>query len=324
MNPHRRALLTAAAAAAALSLMPVPASAQTGEPIRIIFPFTAGGTGDLLSRLVADRMQAELKRPVLVENRTGGAGRIGVMAVRNAAPDGNTLLLTPIAPMAVYQHAYKALGYDPIADFAPVTQLGTFDFGLAVAKGNPATTLKELVEWAKTNPGQANFGSPAVGTLPHFLGVMLGRAAGIDLRHVPYKGSAGALAAVVGGHIPIIVTTTADLVQAHHDGRIRVLATSDAQRSPFLPDVPTFRESGYDLHATSWFGLFAPAKTPREIIDRYNAIAVAAVKSPEIAKKLRAAGLEPTGTSPDEFARIQKADAELWGPAVNAAGFKAD
>jgi tripartite-type tricarboxylate transporter receptor subunit TctC len=301
-----------------------PALAQLGEqPIRIIYPFAAGGSGDALSRLIADKMQAALKRNVIVESRTGGAGRIGVLAVKNAAPDGATLLITPIAPVAVYQHTYKSLDYDPIKDFAPISQVATFDFGIAVNPQLGVSSLKELVAWCKANPTKANFGIPATGSLPHFLGIMFGRAAGIDLKQVAYRGSAAALKDLIAGHIPMLVTTTSDLVQNHKAGKIRALATSDKQRSPYLPDVPTFREAGYELQATSWYAMFAPAKTPRELIDRYSKVIAAAVQAPDVSAKLRAFGLTPTGTTAAELAKIQKDDAALWGPAVKASGFTA-
>lgn len=297
--------------------------AQIGDrPIRIIFPFAAGGSGDTLSRLIADKMRVSLNHVVIVEDRPGGAGRIGVNDVKASAPDGTTLLLTPIAPMAIYQHVYPDLDYDPIKDFTPLSELGTFDFGIAVAPQMSAKMLKELVAWAKANPSNANYAIPGAGTLPQFLGIMLGRAAGVDLRDVPYHGSAAAVADVIAGHIPIIITTAADLVQMHKAGRLRVLATSDKERSPFLPDVPTLKELGYDLVATSWYGMFAPAKTPPDIVERLNKAIVDAVHSPDIKERMEAFGLQPTGTTASEFAIIQKADAEKWGPPVKASGFK--
>lgn len=296
--------------------------AQIGEqPIRIIFPFAAGGSGDTVARLLADKMHGTLDRPVIVENRTGADGRIGVRAVKDAAPDGNTLLLTPIAPISVYQHVYDKLDYDPINDFAPITQVGTFDFGIAVGPQSDAKTLKELVAWAKANPSRANFAVPGAGTLPHFLGVMLARAAGIDLRDVPYRGSAAGLADLIAGHIPIVITTTSDLVQMHQAGRIRVLATSGKGRSPFLPDVPTLREAGYDLVATGWFGMFVPAKTPSDVVERLNKVIVNAVRAPDVSARMIAFGLQPTGTTAAAFANIVQDDSELWAPAVKASGF---
>jgi tripartite-type tricarboxylate transporter receptor subunit TctC len=318
---QRLGFLTSAVMAALIGLA-APAAAQLGEqPVRIVFPFAAGGSGDALSRLIAEKMRAGLNRPVLVENRVGAGGRLGVQAVKNAAPDGTTLLLVPIAPVAVYQHVYKSLEYDPFADFAPIAQLGTFDFGIAVGLHVPARTLKELVAWAKANPKDANYGTPAAGTLPHFLGALFGQQAGLDFRHIAYKGSAAALTDLIGGQIPVVVTTMSDLVEMHKGGRIRVLATSDAQRSQFLPDIPTFRESGFDLQATGWYGIFAPARTPPDVIARLNKVVVEAVKSPEVRERLLAFGLQPTGTSAAELSTIQKRDSEFWAPAVKASGF---
>jgi tripartite-type tricarboxylate transporter receptor subunit TctC len=305
--------------AAVLALAPAWAQDQ---PIRIIFPFAAGGSGDGLARLIAEKMRGPLGRPVIVESRTGASGRIGVQAVKAAAPDGNTLLITPIAPMAIYQSVYASLDYDPIADFVPLSQVATFDFGVAVASNIAAPSLKDLVAWAKANPAQANYGIPAAGSLPHFLGVMFGRTAGLDLRAVPYRGSAAALTDLIGGQIAMVFTTTADLAEMHKGGRIRMLATSDRARSPFVPTVPTFRESGYDLEATGWYGMFAPAKTPPDVVERLNKAIVAAVQLPEVQERMRAFGLQPTGTSAKEFAEIQKTDAARWAPHVKASGFK--
>lgn len=301
------------------------AQAQIGEqPIRIIFPFGAGGSGDALSRLVADKMRAGLNRPVIVENRSGAAGRIGVQAVKSAAPDGMTLLLTPIAPVAVYQHVYKSLGYDPLTDFDAVAQIGTFDFGIAVGPKVPVKTLKELVAWAKANPSEANYATPGAGTLPHFLAVLFGQRAGLDLRHVSYRGSAPALTDLVGGQLPMIVTTLSDMTEMHKGGRIKVLAVSGAKRSQFMPEVPTLAEEGYDLSATGWYGLFVPAKTPPDFVEKVNRIVVDAIKSPDVSGRMLTMGLQPTGTSAAEMAAIQKRDSAFWAPAVQASGFKAE
>lgn len=304
------------------ALHTAPAGAQIGgETVRLVFPFAGGGSGDALARLIAEHLRVALNQPVIVENRAGAQGRIGVQAVKAAAPDGKTLLLTPVAPMSVYAHVYKALAYDPVGDFAPVAQVATFDFALAVGPQVPAKTLKELVAWVKANPTQGSYGTPAAGTLPHFFAVTFARAAGLDLRHVGYRGSAAALTDLVGGQIPIVVTTTSDLLEQHKAQRIRVLATSDRQRSPFLPDLPTFKEAGYDIEGTGWYGVYLPAKTPADVVERYNKAVVAAVKTPAVRDKLLAFGLQPTGTSAAELARIQKADSELWAPSVKASGF---
>jgi tripartite-type tricarboxylate transporter receptor subunit TctC len=321
---HRRGLLCLAAASllSLANLHCAPANAQLGsEPVRLVFPFAAGGSGDALARLIAEHLRIALDQPVIVENRVGAQGRIGVQAVKGAAPDGKTLLLTPVAPMSVYVHVYKSLAYDPVGDFQPVSQVATFDFALAVGPQVSAKSLKELVDWVKANPAQGSYGTPAAGTLPHFFAVSFARAAGLDLRHVGYRGSAAALADLVGGQIAIVVTTTSDLLEQHKAGRIRVLATSDRQRSPFLPDLPTFKEAGYDIEGTGWYGIFVPARTPSDIIERFNKAIVAAVQTPAVKERLLAFGLQPTGTSPAELGRIQKADSELWAPAVKASGF---
>ena len=185
----------------------------------------------------------------------------------------------------------------------PLSELGTFDFGIAVGPAVDAKSLKDLVDWIKAHPTEANYAIPAAGSLPHFLGAMFGRAIKLDLRHVPYRGSAAGLTDVVAGHVPMIVTTTADLVPMAKAGRIRVLATSGKARSPFLPDVPTFREAGYDLVATGWYGMFAPAKTPPETIARLNKIIVDAVQSPDVRDRMLSFGLQPTGTSAGRISR---------------------
>jgi tripartite-type tricarboxylate transporter receptor subunit TctC len=241
--------------------------------------------------------------------------------VKNASPDGSTLLLTPIAPVAVYQHVYDPLGYDPVADFEPVAQVATFEFAVAAGPQVPANTLKQLVDWVRANPTAGNYGTPAAGTLPHFFAVSFAHASGLDLRHVGYRGSAAALTDLVAGQISMVFTTTSDLLEMHKAGRIRILATSDQQRSPLLPDIPTFKEEGYAIQGTSWYAIYAPAKTPATTIARLNKIIVEALRQPEVRAQLLALGLYATGTSPQELGKIQRADAQLWAPAIKASGF---
>ncbi|MEX2126718.1 MAG: Bug family tripartite tricarboxylate transporter substrate binding protein [Xanthobacteraceae bacterium] len=302
-----------------------PLRAQLSEqPIRIVFPFAAGGSGDALTRMLAEQLRAALNRPVVVENVTGAAGRLGTRQVIAAVPDGRTLLLTPIAPVAVYQHVYKDLGYNPLTDLVSVSQVAAFEFGIAVGPQVPVKTLRELVQWAKANPKQASYGSPAAGSLPHFFGVLFGRKAGIDLVHVGYRGSAPAMTDLAGGQIPIVVTTTSDMLAMHKAGRVNILATSDSKRSPLVPDVPTFREAGYDIEGAAWYAVFAPAKTPVAIVDQYSKILSDAVKRPETKEQLLKMGLYATGTTREELAKIQKDDSDRWAPAVKASGFTPD
>jgi tripartite-type tricarboxylate transporter receptor subunit TctC len=299
------------------------ASAQVREPpIRILIAYPPGGVGDASARVIAESMRVRLNRPVIVENKPGAAGRLGTQALKDAPADGSVLLFTPIAPIAVFPHVYDNLGYDPVRDFTPISQVATFDLAVAVGASVPAKSLKELAEWLKANPGQAAYGTPAAGSLPHFLAVLFARHTSLDLRHVSYRGNAQAITDLIGGHLAIFFTSTQDLVEAHKSGRIRVLATSGAERSPVLPEVPTFAESGYAIRADGWHGIYAPAKTPADVVARLNQAVVEAVRAPEFRSRALALGLRPTGTSAAELSDIQKADSELWGPVIKASGFK--
>ena len=318
MRPGRLTLVLSALAVLALT----PAASQTrSAPLKIIYPFAGGGSGDALTRLIAEQLGARLDRVVIVEPRAGAAGRLGVTAAKAADADGNTLLVTPIAPMVVYPSVYPALDYDPVRDFTPVSQLATFEFGISIGPHVPANNLTELVAWLKANPAQANFGTPGAGTLPHFFGMMFARAAGVSLQHVPYKGGTNALTDMMGGQIPIVFLSTNELAELHKAKRLRVLATSNTQRSLFLPEVPTFKEGGFDLEGTGWWGIFAPAKTPPEAVARISAAIVEALAREDIKEKVGRLGLQPTGTGPQEFARIQRDDIARWAPAVKASGF---
>jgi len=318
---HRRQLLRSALFSAFTFLPSLAASQPSDQPVRIVFPFAVGSSGDILARVIAETLGVGLNRAVIVENKTGAAGLIGIRAVKDAAADGTTLLIAPIAPMSVYQHVYKSLPYDPIKDFQPIAQIATFDFGVAVGPQVPARSVGELVTWLQANPAQANYGTPAAGTLPHFFAVLFGSAAGLNLQHIPFRGGAAALTALMGGQIPIVFTSTDSLTELHKAGRIRVLATSDKERSPFLPEVPTFQEAGYNIEGRGWFGVFAPAGTPAATVERLNKLIVSAIQAPDVRKRILALGLQPTGTSAAAFAAIQRADSELWAPAVKASGF---
>jgi tripartite-type tricarboxylate transporter receptor subunit TctC len=318
---HRRQFVHSTLLSAFTFLPSLAASQPSGQPVHIIFPFMAGSSGDTLTRVIAENLGIALNRAVIVENKTGASGLIGIRAVKDAAADGATLLIAPIAPMSVYQHVYKSLPYDPIKDFQPIAQIATFDFGIAVGPQVPAKSIKELVAWLQANPTQANYGTPAAGTLPHFFAVLFGSAAGLNLQHIPFRGGAAALSALMGGQIPMVFTSTDSLTELHKAGRIRVLATSDRNRSPFLPEVPTFQEAGYSIEGRGWFGMFGPAGTRAGTVEHLNKLVVSAIQVPDVQKRILALGLRPTGTSAAEFAAIQRADSELWAPAVKASGF---
>ena len=314
--------IVVALAGLATLVVAAPVAAQTRSTLRIVYPFPGGGSGDALARLIADRLGTALERPVIVEPRAGAGGRLGVQAVKTSEPDGNTLLVTPIAPMAVYQSVYPALDYDPVRDFAPVTQVATFEFGICIDPKIPANNLAELVAWLKANPAKANFATPGAGTLPHFFGLMFANAAGVPLQHIAYKGGVVALTDLMGGQIPIVLLSTNELTELHKAGRIRVLATSGAQRSTFLPDIPTFKESGYDIEGRGWWGFFAPAGTPAATVSKLSGAIATIVQQEDVKARLAQIGLKPTGTSPEEFARIQREDIERWAAPIKASGYK--
>ena len=290
--------------------------------MRIVLGFPAGATADILSRLVADHMRGTLGRPVIVENKVGAGGQIANEAVK-AAPDGSTLLVTPVATMAIYPHSFAGqLRYDPFKDFAPVAHLSNFQLGLGVAASVPAQSLAEYVAAVKKDPKLGYYASAAAGSIPHFFGVMFGRAAGIELIHVPYKGTAPALQALAAGDVSAISTVAADIGTLVRSGRARLLAVSGEKRAAAFPDVPTFRESGYDLVALPWYAMFAPAGTPQAEVDKTAQAAIAAMHDQGLRARLEQMGLEPTGLGPQELAKILKADYEKWGPPIRASGFK--
>jgi tripartite-type tricarboxylate transporter receptor subunit TctC len=305
------------------------ALAQAGlDMVKIVNGFPAGGTADLTSRRVADKLPgAGYGKTAIVENKTGAAGRIAVEAVKNAPADGSVLLLTPYSMISIYPHIYKTLSYDPFKDVVPVCLGSSLSHGLAVGPLVPASvkTVKDFIAWAKANPNDANYGSPAAGSTPHFLGALMGLNAGIDYKHVPYRGSVPGVADVVGGTLASMVTPHGDFIANHKAGRLRVLATSGKKRSPFLPDVPTFAEQGYpELTVEEWFGFFAPAKTPANVIAAANTAINNALKQPGVAEGLGVLGLLPLGGSIDDMQKEIKAQYDHWGPIVKRIGFTAE
>lgn len=307
-----------------LALMAAAAGAQPGA-IRIVVGYPAGATSDALTRIVAEQMSKTLQQTVIVENKAGAGGRIGNETVKAAPADGTTLLMTPVATMSIFPHSYAGqLRYDPFKDFVPVAHLSNFQLGLAVNAQVPVKSLAEYVAFVKSEPaGNGFYASAAAGSLPHFFGVMFARSAGIQLTHVPYKGTAPAMQALAAGEVVALSTVVADIKSIVHAGKARLLAVAGEKRDPALPEVPTFRELGYtDLVAQPWYALFAPAGTPSAAIERLSNAAIAAVQDPATHKRLLEMGLEPTGWGPDRLARIMKDDYERWGPVIRASGFK--
>jgi tripartite-type tricarboxylate transporter receptor subunit TctC len=298
-----------------------PTPAQEGT-IRIVLGFPAGASSDLLTRLLADQMRASLGQAVIVENRTGAGGQLANEAVKSAAPDGTMLLMTPVATMSIYPHSYPRLRYDPFKDFEPLAHLANFQLALGVSTKVPATTLSEYVELVKKDPKWGYYASAAPGSIPHFFGVMFARAAALDMTHVPYKGTAQVLQALASGEIAAASTLAADIGALARGGKARILATTGARRSPTFPDVPTFKEAGYEIEGTGWYALFAPAKIPRDVAKRLSAAAVDAMRSSTVRQRLESVGMEPTGLGPGELAEVMKRDYDRWGPIIRASGFK--
>ena len=300
-----------------------PGAAQEGT-IRIVLGFPAGASSDLLTRLLADQMRAALGQAVIVENRTGAGGQIANEAVKSAAPDGLTLLMTPVATMSIYPHSYAKLRYDPFNDFEPLAHLANFQLALGVSTKLQAATVADYVSLVKKDPNAGYYASAAAGSIPHFFGMMFARAADITMTHVPYKGTAQVLQALAAGEIAAATTLAADIGALARAGKARILATTGATRSPAFPDVPTFREAGYDIEGTGWYGLFAPAATPGAIVARLSTAAIDAMRAATVRSRLESLGVEPTGLGPRELAAIMKRDYDRWGPVIKASGFKAE
>ena len=304
---------------------PVAAQDRMDKPVRIIVGFAPGGTADLIARVVADKLKDTVGQPVIVDNRPGAAGRIAADLVKGAAPDGSTIMVMPIGPMAVVPHTLKQIPYDPVKDFTAIGLGATFQFALAAGPGSGAKTWGEFVAWAKANPNKASYATSAAGSLPHFVGVLLSRDIGIEMVHVAYKGSGAYMNDLMGGQVPSAIDTVADLSEQHRAGRIRILATTGTARAPATPDVPTFSELGLkNMVASGWFGFFAPPNTPKAVIDTLNRGINKALASPDVVERLTKLGMDPATSTPDEFAKIVASDYAKWGPIVKASGFTAD
>ena len=242
--------------------------------------------------------------------------------VKDAQPNGTKLLFASNSQMTLQPHLYHDLGYDAFSDFVPISQTMRSEVAFAVGGKSPVHSIKELIAWLKANPSQALYGSPGIGTGPHVAGLEFARLSGLDFRHAPYKGTPAALPDVLAGRIPLYTALTAELLEQHKSGAIRILATAGAARSPFLPDVPTLRQNGIEIEAPGWFAFYAPAGTPEDIVARLEKEIVAATNAPEMRTKIETMGYLPTGTTSDALRTIQRADFERWGPIVKASSFQ--
>jgi tripartite-type tricarboxylate transporter receptor subunit TctC len=267
-------------------------------------------------------MRATLGQNVIVENRPGAGGRIVMDALKVAPADGSVLVMTPLVTVVTAPHVYPDLGYDAFKNFAPVAHAADFLFAYAAGSQVPANSLKEFVQAAKSDPALRNYASAAPGSLPHFFSIMFAERAGLELNHVGYRGTAPALSDLIGGQIATFMGTISDVAPHHAGGRVKVLATSGDRRAEQMPDVPTFKEQGYDIEGKGWYAAYAPAGTPKAAIDRLSKAMIQALQAPDIKEKLQGYGMEPTGLGPEELARIHRRDFEQWGPVIKASGFK--
>ncbi|WP_076997492.1 Bug family tripartite tricarboxylate transporter substrate binding protein [Variovorax sp. KK3] len=328
----RRHLITTALSTlgtATLLAAAAPAGAQTvlNKPVKTVVGFPAGGAADSVARLLAEQLRGSYAPTVLVDNKPGAGGRLGAQTVKAAEADGSVILLTPASILTIYPHVYKKLGYDSLADFTPVGSVAKVTFALSVSRAVPASvkTVSDYVAWAKANPKDANFGSPAAGATPHFVGTMLARAGGVPLNHIPFKGGAPLVADLLGGQVQSGVNVLPEVLPHAPDGKLRILAVSGAKRSPFLPNVPTMAESGFkDVAADEYFGVFAPAKTPPAVVARLNAAIRTALKAKPMIAGLEKLSFEVAGEPAPEFDKIVRDELVRWGPVVKASGFSSE
>lgn len=324
-------LIGLAAAAAALSrcayAQPEDPMAQRypARPIRIVSPFAAGGSTDILARLIGQKLTASWGEPVIVDNRAGAGGIIGSDLVAKAQPDGYTLLLTSTSAHAINPALHRTLPYDPLRDFAAVTQVATGHNILVVHPSVPAKSVQELIALAKSNPGTLTFSSGGNGTPAHIAGELFNSLAKVDMVHVPYKGGGPAAVALLAGEVSLSfgsVTTVLPQVRAN---RLKALAVTGAKRSSMVPELPTIAEAGVPGYAlNSWYGVLAPARTPRQIVAKLSAEIVRILNLADVRAKLLQEGVDPEGTTPQEFSAFIRAEVEKWPRLVKAAGARID
>ena len=323
----KRAFLAAIGAAAFLASAPASAAdgAYPSKPIRFVVPYPAGGPLDTVARLLAAKAGERLKQPVIVDNKPGAGGNIGADLVAKSAPDGYTILMGAVATHAINPTLYAGIPYDPVRDFAPITQVASTPNVLVVNPSVPAASVREFIAYARANPGKLNFGSGSTGSAGHLAGELFKTMAGVEMTHVPYKGAGPAMQDLVGGRIQLMFDNWASSRGQVQAGKIRALAVTTAKRSTLAPDLPTIAESGlagFDI--STWFGVFAPAGTPRDIVARLHDELTRALAAPDVREKMLNLGAEPVGNKPEEFAAYIRAEAEKYARVIKASGAKAD
>jgi tripartite-type tricarboxylate transporter receptor subunit TctC len=299
--------------------------AQELDSLKILVGFPPGGSADVVSRHLADKLVPAYAKSAIVDNKPGAAGRIAIDTLKASPPDGRTLLLTPASTVTVYADIYRNLSYNPFTDLVPVSLAATFVHGFAVGPAVPAEvkTLAQFADWAKANSAKATCGNPGEGSFPHFLTLVLAKALGVPIQPVPYRGGAPALNDMLAGQLAALMLPDGSFLPYAKDNKIRVLATSGTTRSPFYPDVPTFAEQGAkELVVTEWFGLFAPKATPANIVSGASQAIAKVMGAKEIVEVFAKFGMVPKATTPAELTALIKSDASIWGPIIKSTGFK--
>ena len=327
MRFPRREFLRLGAAAVAAPALPRLASAQVwpNRVVRLIVGFPPGGGADSAARIAAGRLSELWGQQVVVENKGGAGGNIAHDTAAHAAPDGYTMLFSP-SSLPIMPMLYASLNYDPMADLIPISLLGKYPNLIVVSKDLPVNSLKQFIDDAKANPGKVTFATPGIGTTPHLTAELFKKTAGVDLTHVPYRGvAAGAMNDLITNRIDCMFNTTGSLLQAVRSGQVRGLAQSTPERSPLAPELPTFAEAGVPgFNVSSWYGLFAPARTPREIVAKMHDSVATMLKEPAIKSRYEVLGVEAASATPDQLTAIMRGEVELWGPIVKAANIKGE
>lgn len=320
----RRRFVGHVAGAMCLGMSAFKTHAQTVDLIRLVCGYPAGGSVDFVGRKLAQQMSGHYAHTIIVDNRPGAAGRVAVDVVKKAAPDGSTLLLTPASVLTMYPHIYRQLPYDVFADLTPVSIAAVTAFALAVGPTVPdtVTSLVQFLDWCKANPAMAQFGNPGAGSIPHFLALMLARETGVDLIHVPYRGGAMAFQDVAAGHIAAAISTEGSAEALSRAGKLRVLATSWKDRSPFFPNVPTFAGLRYPaLSRREWYGIFMPARTPPLIATTVADAVGTALQVSSTTEAFGTMGLVAEASRPSDLQASLRSEYEFWGPVIKASGF---
>jgi tripartite-type tricarboxylate transporter receptor subunit TctC len=319
-----RRFLPRLAAALALGTVVLGAQAQAleGGPLHIVVGYAAGGATDRVARIVGDKLQAKLGVPVIVDNKPGAGGRLAAQQAKATPAGQNLLMLANPAVMVVAPLVFKDNGYDPERDFVPVSHVNDYEFALAVSTAVPVRELSHLLAWMRANPEKANFGVPATGSLPHFFGLMMGDKAKVRAEVVGYRGSGPLLTDLIGGQVPIAFDTfDVDLPQ-HQAGKIRILAVSGAKRSPFAPEIPTFKEAGLDLTATGWNTFFAPATMPKDKVARLSQAIREVMQDPDTQRRFKDTLMTPVVSTQAQTEAMLKAYRAQWAPVVQKSGYQ--